>query len=367
MQQPTVPKISFLCATFNHETYVRDFLKSILNQTIKEWELVIVDDCSRDGNVAKIREFIAEHPECEIKLFVHEKNEGIAGAFNTGIRMVSSSVVATIDSDDELKPEYAERVLRAFGENPDAVAVYPTLEMVDACGKPIGRKFELPYHLKPQEVFSYLFLQRNDLPQPGAAFRTDVFRSFIPQHRGMLQCLDARRNLMAAFNGQVVLLKDCLVKYRVLQQKKSAGARTDAVKLRQDVETQILMDTGRDLIGNDPHRLHACFPRHPMLKGVAVESETVVFWLGKLALTAREYPRRFWGLRQIADCLENPVLADRIHESHGYDFKAYLDDASSLVAANMLLRKYKKYRKSFKICLWIACFFLGLLVMILFV
>ena len=367
MLQNSTPKISFLCATFNHEAYVRDFLTSILNQTIEEWELVIVDDCSRDGNVERIKTFIAEHPERNIKLLVHEKNEGIAGAFNTGIRMVSSSVVATIDSDDELKPEYAERVLQAFAENPGAVAVYPTLEMVDVCGNSIGRKFELPYHLKPEEVFSYLFLQRNDLPQPGAAFRTGMFRSFMPQHRGMLQCLDARRNLMAAFNGQVVLLRDCLVKYRVLQKKKSAGARTDAVKLRQDVETQILMDTGKNLIGNDPHRLRVCFPSHPALKGVSVEPETVVFWLGKMALTSREYSRRFWGLRQIADCLEDPVLADRIYELHGYDFKAYLDDASSLVAANMLLRKYKKYRKSFKICLWIACFSLGLLVMILFV
>ena len=72
------PLVSILCPTFNHEKYVKFFLDSLLAQTNPNWELLIVDDCSTDNNVAEIKKF----HDSRIKLIQNPFNMGINCGLN---------------------------------------------------------------------------------------------------------------------------------------------------------------------------------------------------------------------------------------------------------------------------------------------
>ena len=72
------PLISVLCASFNHEKYVGYFIQSLINQTYSNWELIIVDDCSTDNNVAEIKKFT----DPRIHLFQQDFNQGPGAALN---------------------------------------------------------------------------------------------------------------------------------------------------------------------------------------------------------------------------------------------------------------------------------------------
>ena len=72
------PKISILCPTFNHEGFIEYYIESILNQSTKDFELIIVDDCSSDDTVSVIKKFNDER----IRFYQHNFNKGINATLN---------------------------------------------------------------------------------------------------------------------------------------------------------------------------------------------------------------------------------------------------------------------------------------------
>jgi glycosyltransferase involved in cell wall biosynthesis len=83
-----VAKISILCPSFNHQRFIAEHIKSVLNQSFKDFELIIVDDCSTDDNVAEINKF----KDPRIKLIKHEFNKGINAALNTAFKMLMANI-----------------------------------------------------------------------------------------------------------------------------------------------------------------------------------------------------------------------------------------------------------------------------------
>lgn len=95
------PLVSIITPTYQSRDFILDTIKSVLNQSYQNWEMIIVDDASQDG----IKEFIAEHvDDRRIKVFTKEINEGAARARNQGIDVAKGKYVAFLDSDDRWHP-----------------------------------------------------------------------------------------------------------------------------------------------------------------------------------------------------------------------------------------------------------------------
>ena len=92
-------KISILCPSFNHQRFIADHIKSVLNQSFKDFELIIVDDCSTDDNVAQISQF----NDPRIKLIRHEFNKGINATLNTAFENANGEYLMFIAGDDCLE------------------------------------------------------------------------------------------------------------------------------------------------------------------------------------------------------------------------------------------------------------------------
>lgn len=112
-----VGKVTIIMPTFNCGKYIGDAVTSVLEQTYKNWELIIVDDGSEDNTAAVVSPYLADKRINYIKLF---NNQGIANARNIALANASGDYVAFLDSDDVWMKDKLERQLSFMidaGEN----------------------------------------------------------------------------------------------------------------------------------------------------------------------------------------------------------------------------------------------------------
>lgn len=99
-----LPKISIVIPMYNTEKYIRQCLISVLTQKFQDYEVIIVDDCSKDNSVAEV-EKLTEHFDGRLKLIKRDKQSGCAGIpRNQGIKAAKGKYIVFLDSDDMLLP-----------------------------------------------------------------------------------------------------------------------------------------------------------------------------------------------------------------------------------------------------------------------
>lgn len=92
------PKISIVIPVYNTEKFIDTCLESCITQTLKDIEIIIVDDCGSDGAIAIAGNYAKK--DSRIKIIHHEKNKGLGGARNTGINVAIGEYLWFLDSDD---------------------------------------------------------------------------------------------------------------------------------------------------------------------------------------------------------------------------------------------------------------------------
>lgn len=100
------PLVSIITPVYNAEMFLSDTIKSVQNQTYKNWEILLIDDCSKDNSAQIIKEF--QKYDNRIKYIKLKKNSGASVSRNEGIRNAKGRFIAFVDSDDVWKPEKLE-------------------------------------------------------------------------------------------------------------------------------------------------------------------------------------------------------------------------------------------------------------------
>ncbi|MFC1867102.1 glycosyltransferase family 2 protein [Thermodesulfobacteriota bacterium] len=110
-------EVSVIIPTFNREGKVSRAISSVLCQTFRNFEIIVVDDGSVDETAESLTQF-----EGNIKVIRNSVNLGVSAARNSGIKASRSPLIAFLDSDDHWMPEKLEVQVRFFKENPEALA-----------------------------------------------------------------------------------------------------------------------------------------------------------------------------------------------------------------------------------------------------
>lgn len=113
------PLISVVLPTFNREKYLPRAINSVLTQTYKNLELIIVDDGSTDNTEAIVKGY----SDTRLRYYKQELNKGGSAARNVGIKLARGELISFQDSDDEWLPEKLEKQVRKFSEVGDHVGV----------------------------------------------------------------------------------------------------------------------------------------------------------------------------------------------------------------------------------------------------
>ncbi|MCE6987782.1 glycosyltransferase family 2 protein [Dyadobacter sp. CY323] len=218
------PLISIALCTYNGRDFLEEQLNSVLSQSMQDWEMVIVDDCSRDDTRSILNAYVAR--DHRFKVHFNDKNLGYNKNFEKALRLCEGEFIAICDQDDIWDKDKLQIQLEAIKEN---LLVYHDSAFIDQAGKSMGTKisdkFEFYRGDRPEaflyfncvsghSIFMKRSLLRNALPFP-IDFHYDQWLAYI-----------------ATSHGSVDFVDQCLVHYR--QHKKN---NTDILAIRPTVKS----------------------------------------------------------------------------------------------------------------------------------
>jgi glycosyltransferase involved in cell wall biosynthesis len=128
------PRVSVLIPSYNDEKYIEQSIESVIRQTYKDWELIVLDDCSTDRTYAKALLY-SINPN--VKVYQNEVNLGMLENWNKGIDLCRSEYFIKLDADDYWHPEMLEKAVSILNNNLDVGLVFTKYIEVDEESLPI--------------------------------------------------------------------------------------------------------------------------------------------------------------------------------------------------------------------------------------
>ncbi|WP_370479361.1 glycosyltransferase family 2 protein [Tamlana flava] len=152
-----MPKISIIVPCFKHAHYLDEALQSVLEQSYRDWECIVVDDGSPDNTALVAQAWVDKDKRFK---YVHQENKMLANARNFGISQAQGEFILPLDADDKIAKDYVALALEAFRENESLKVVYCRAEKF---GSESGT-----WELKPFSLFN--------LSQENVIFCSALFR-----------------------------------------------------------------------------------------------------------------------------------------------------------------------------------------------
>jgi glycosyltransferase involved in cell wall biosynthesis len=151
-----MPHVSVIMPCFNHATYVAAAMRSVLDQTHRDLELIVVDDCSSDGSWETISKLAGS--DSRITAIRHSRNQGVSKTRNDALDAARGEWIAFCDADDVWEPEKTATQLALLNANPSYQVTYCDSLIIDELGYPTGQRFSSRYP-PPGARSRYLLLE----------------------------------------------------------------------------------------------------------------------------------------------------------------------------------------------------------------
>lgn len=129
--------VSIITPIYNSEAYISETITSVINQSYKNWELILIDDGSSDSTLMIIQPFLDKYPQ--ITLIKNYKNQGAAMSRNKGIEAAQGDYMAFLDADDLWKPNKLEVQIQFMKRNRCAVS-FSSYECIAEGGLPLHKR-----------------------------------------------------------------------------------------------------------------------------------------------------------------------------------------------------------------------------------
>lgn len=133
------PLVSIVVPVYNAESFLEDTINCVLNQTYENWELLLINDCSKDNSKKVAKPFLSD----KIKWIDMKKNSGAALARNKGIEIAKGKYLCYLDADDLWVKEKLEKQVK-FMQEKDCSFSFTGYEFADTKGNPNGKKVFIP-------------------------------------------------------------------------------------------------------------------------------------------------------------------------------------------------------------------------------
>jgi glycosyltransferase involved in cell wall biosynthesis len=164
-----MPLVSVVLTSYNHARYLSQAIESVLAQTLKDIEVVTIDDASRDESPAILQRYADR-----VKVIQHETNRGTYASLNEGIAHTSAPCIAILNSDDLWLPEKLEKQVAVMESDARIGLVHTAFRPIDADGNPIdGNPLGVRFHPNPQGDLLAELLTRNLFITSSVLFRRE--------------------------------------------------------------------------------------------------------------------------------------------------------------------------------------------------
>ncbi len=205
-------RCSVVMTVYNAEKYLKDTIESVLCQTEKDFELIIVNDCSTDSSEEIIKSYL---PDKRIKYFKNEKNLKVSQTRNFGVSKATSKYVAFIDSDDIWLARKLEKQLDVMEKN-NAKICYAAYGFVDDDGNRFNKIFNVPSKVDYKKL-----LKQNVITPSASMFERELLEKYPFYADVVHEDFVAFLQMLKNEKIEAVGVNDPLILYRLTRNSKS--------------------------------------------------------------------------------------------------------------------------------------------------
>lgn len=123
------PLISIIMASYNYSQFIEKAIESILNQTYKNWELLIIDDGSTDNSIGLIKKYSDNYKNISLYQHKNRQNKGLSKTIQLGLKKSKGNYIAFLESDDFWANECLSKKVEAINKYPEAKLIYNDVEL----------------------------------------------------------------------------------------------------------------------------------------------------------------------------------------------------------------------------------------------
>ena len=232
------PEISVIMSVYNGETYLKEAVNSVINQTYKNWELIIINDCSTDSTGEILAHFALKDER--IKVYTNEVNLKLPASLNKAISLSQGKYIARMDADDICLPDRLEKQYKFMEKNSDvklSSCKFMTVKNgVYAPGGAGGRC--------DSEALKAMLLVSNPILHPGVFAKAEVMKEF--NYDTTLTCTEDLElwTRMASNNQKMEILPECLLIYRLHDKQITSTTlerqHTEVLKIQEKYYSSLL-------------------------------------------------------------------------------------------------------------------------------
>lgn len=143
--------VSIIVPVYNAEKYILETIKSVQAQDYENWELILVEDLSKDSTVAVVEQYLTDTPDERVHLVRQPENGGAARARNAGMKLAQGRYIAFLDADDKWEANKLSGQL-AFMQKKDAAFCFTGYEFADENCVGLGKIVKVPQTLTYKEA-----------------------------------------------------------------------------------------------------------------------------------------------------------------------------------------------------------------------
>lgn len=215
--------VSIIVPCYNHENFVMDLFSSILDQTYRNYEVIVCDDCSKDQSVEALKtaSSLFEEKGIRFELLINTVNRGIVHNLNRMLELADGEYVKVIASDDVLYPEYLEKMVGLLEQNNDAKLAFCNCMRLEEDGHyPIEDSYLIGPLLDPfPDAGTYTFeeiFRLNMVPAPSTIYRRGVLDEVGGYDTNIaIEDLEMLLRVLSRYSNSIVYLEETLVYYRI--------------------------------------------------------------------------------------------------------------------------------------------------------
>jgi len=207
--------MTVIMPTFNVDKFIARAIESMLSQTFKDFELIIIDDASTDGTLEIARSYAKK--DSRIKIVVNEKNLQVATTLNKGIKIAKSQIIARMDPDDISFPERLEKQFTFMKKHPNIAIVGTNILIINELGELISKR---EYPDKSNKLKKLMF-KYSPFAHPTVMFRKKIFQEFGGYSVSMVPCEDIDLWFKIGSKYEISNIQEYLLKYTLIKTSNS--------------------------------------------------------------------------------------------------------------------------------------------------
>ena len=319
-----MPKVSVLLSNYNGDKHLDESISSVLSQTYKDFEFIIVDDASTDSS----RKVIENYHDKRIKKYYAEKNRNIAYSLNLALSMASGEYIARIDSDDVWELNKLEIQVQYMENHSECGACFTKVNIIDEYSNIANDMYDEYFQLfnsaenkSQREWLRFFFYQGNCLCHPSVVVRRNVLEHVGGYyHLAYVPAEDYELWTRIVMKYPIHILEEKLVRYRWEETVNKISGKTDG---RIYAFPNIMMLTRKRIMENIDNEDLVRYFKEDFINPESESQEELECEKAHILLRCSGDNANFLGLEQYEELLDNEKMLKVLEEKMEFSLSEY--------------------------------------------